>query len=145
MTLKFVCCNADEGRQRHLRGPHAPRGDPFSLLEALTIAAYAVGASEGYVYVRSSTPTPSQPCAGPSTWPGRRLLRRHIAGREGFTFDLTCGSAPGPYICGEETSMLDSLEGKRGEVRAKPPILALVGSLASRPSSTTSCRSRPSR
>jgi formate dehydrogenase iron-sulfur subunit len=64
---------------------------------------------------------------------------------EGFTFDLHVRVGAGAYICGEETSMLDSLEGKRGEVRAKPPIPALVGLFGRRPSSTTSCRSRPSR
>ena len=100
----------------------------------MTIAAYAVGASEGYVYVRSEYPDAiatlrrAIDVARAGGW-----LGRHIAGREGFTFDLHVRVGAGAYICGEETSMLDSLEGKRGEVRAKPP------------SSTTSSPSGPSR
>ena len=124
---KFVCCNADEGDSGTFADRILIEGDPFTLIEGMVIAALAVGASEGYIYVRSEYPH------------AIRTLRRAIdiayahgvlgesvlgSGR-GFDLDVRVGA--GAYICGEETSMLESLEGKRGEVRAKPPIPALSG------------------
>ena len=126
-ALKFVCCNADEGDS----GTYADRmlieGDPYTLIEGMTIAAYAVGAAEGYVYLRSEYPDAVATLraaighARDEGWLGPDILG------SGFGFDLHVRVGAGAYICGEETSMLESLEGKRGMVRAKPPIPALEG------------------
>ena len=125
--LKFVCCNADEGDSGTFADRMLIEGDPFTLIEGMTIAAVAVGATEGYVYLRSEYPH------------AVRTLRRAIdiayahgvLGESvlgsGRSFDLDVRVGAGAYICGEETSMLESLEGKRGEVRAKPPIPAIEG------------------
>ncbi len=125
--VKFVCCNADEGDSGTFADRMLIEGDPFTLIEGMTIAALAVGATEGYVYLRSEYPH------------AVRTLRRAIdiayahgvLGESvlgsGRRFDLDVRVGAGAYICGEETSMLESLEGKRGEVRAKPPIPALEG------------------
>ncbi|MGG5260713.1 formate dehydrogenase beta subunit [Phycicoccus avicenniae] len=125
--VKFVCCNADEGDSGTFADRMLIEGDPFTLIEGMTIAAVAVGATEGFVYLRSEYPH------------AIRTLRRAIdiayahgvlGGSvlgSGHRFDLDVRVGAGAYICGEETSMLDSLEGKRGEVRAKPPIPALQG------------------
>ena len=125
--VKFVCCNADEGDSGTFADRMLIEGDPFTLVEGMTIAALAVGATEGYVYLRSEYPH------------AVRTLRRAIdiayahgvLGESvlgsGRRFDLDVRVGAGAYICGEETSMLESLEGKRGEVRAKPPIPALEG------------------
>src|SRR5690606_13847993 len=101
--------------------------DPFTLIEGMTIAAHAVGASEGYVYLRSEYPdavetlTVAIEIARERGWLGERILGSD------HTFDIQVRVGAGAYICGEETSMLESLEGKRGQVRAKPPIPALEG------------------
>ena len=127
-TLKFVCCNADEGDSGTFADRMLMEGDPFTLIEGMTIAAYAVGATRGLrlpplrvpgrgrhaAARRSTSPTPTAGSA------------RSILG-SGLTFDLDVRVGAGAYICGEETSMLESLEGKRGMVRAKPPIPALDG------------------
>lgn len=125
--VKFVCCNADEGDSGTFADRMLIEGDPFTLVEGMAIAALAVGATEGYVYLRSEYPH------------AIRTLRRAIdiayahgvIGESvlgsGRRFDLDVRVGAGAYICGEETSMLESLEGKRGEVRAKPPIPALEG------------------
>ena len=125
--VKFVCCNFDEGDSGTFADRMVVEGDPFTLIEGMLIAGYAVGAHEGFVYVRSEYPH------------AVRALRRaveaaythgylgaDVAG-SGFAFDLDVRVGAGAYICGEESSMLDSLEGKRGEVRAKPPIPAISG------------------
>ncbi len=102
-------------------------GDPFTLIEGMIIAAYAVGASEGYVYVRSEYPHAiaalrrAIDAAYTNGYLGASVLGHELA------FDLHVRVGAGAYICGEESSMLDSLEGKRGEVRAKPPIPAISG------------------
>ncbi|WP_405063945.1 formate dehydrogenase [Kribbella sp. NBC_01505] len=125
--LKFVCCNADEGDSGTFADRMLIEGDPFTLIEGMTIAAYAVGASEGYVYLRSEYPDAvatlraAIELARTEGWLGADVLG------SGFEFDLHVRVGAGAYICGEETSMLESLEGKRGMVRAKPPIPALQG------------------
>lgn len=125
--LKFVCCNADEGDSGTFADRMMMEGDPFALVEGITIAAYAVGAAEGYVYIRSEYPDAIEimreaiALARARGWLGDGVL-----GTE-FAFDLHVRVGAGAYICGEETSMLESIEGKRGEVRAKPPIPALSG------------------
>jgi formate dehydrogenase iron-sulfur subunit len=125
--LKFVCCNADEGDSGTFADRMLMEGDPFTLIEGMTIAAYAVGATEGYIYVRSEYPEAVEAleaaivAARARGWLGERILGSDL------TFDLHVRVGAGAYICGEETSMLESLEGKRGTVRAKPPIPALEG------------------
>ena len=125
--VKFVCCNADEGDSGTFADRMLIEGDPFTLIEGMTIAAYAVGATEGYVYLRSEYPDAvatlkaAIEIARQQSWLGENILG------SGLTFDLHVRVGAGAYICGEETSMLQSLEGKRGEVRAKPPIPALEG------------------
>ena len=124
---KYICCNADEGDSGTYADRMLMEGDPFTLLEGMTIAGLAVGATQGYIYLRSEYPD------------ARDILGAAIdAAREfgwlGATssavaraFDINIRMGAGAYICGEETSMLDSLEGKRGMVRAKPPLPALEG------------------
>ena len=102
-------------------------GDPFTLIEGMVIAAYATGAGEGYVYIRSEYPDAvatmrkAIEIAREQGWLGADVLGH------GFAFELEVRVGAGAYICGEETAMLESLEGKRGMVRAKPPIPALEG------------------
>ena len=124
---KFVCCNFDEGDSGTFADRMIAEGDPFTLIEGMTIAAHAVGATEGYIYVRSEYPHAvatlrrAIETAYTNGW-----LGRGIAGSD-LCFDLHVRVGAGAYICGEESSMLDSLEGRRGEVRAKPPIAAVSG------------------
>jgi formate dehydrogenase iron-sulfur subunit len=125
--LKFVCCNADEGDSGTFADRMLIEGDPFCLIEGMTIAAHATGATEGYVYLRSEYPDAVRTLrqaieiAYARGWLGENILGK------GLSFDLFVRVGAGAYICGEETSMLDSLEGKRGMVRAKPPIPAITG------------------
>ncbi|SNX65110.1 formate dehydrogenase beta subunit [Streptomyces sp. TLI_55] len=125
--LKFVCCNADEGDSGTFADRMVMEGDPFLLIEGMTIAAHAVGASEGYVYIRSEYPDAittmreAIELARAQGWLGEGILGSSL------DFDLHVRVGAGAYICGEETSMLESLEGKRGMVRAKPPIPAIEG------------------
>ena len=125
--LKFVCANADEGDSGTFADRMMLEGDPFALIEGLTIAAHAVGASEGYVYIRSEYPDAvatfrtALDLARSRGWLGPGILDSSL------DFDLHVRVGAGAYICGEETSMLESLEGKRGMVRAKPPIPAIEG------------------
>ncbi|KUN22967.1 formate dehydrogenase [Streptomyces antibioticus] len=125
--LKFVCCNADEGDSGTFADRMVMEGDPFLLIEGMTIAAHAVGASEGYLYIRSEYPDAiatmreAIELAREQGWLGQGILGSPL------DFDLHVRVGAGAYICGEETSMLESLEGKRGMVRAKPPIPAIEG------------------
>jgi formate dehydrogenase iron-sulfur subunit len=125
--VKFVCCNADEGDSGTFADRMLIEGDPFTLIEGMTIAAHAVGATEGYVYVRSEYPdaVATLRCAIEIAY-AHNWLGESVLGT-GLRFDLDVRVGAGAYICGEETSMLESLEGKRGMVRAKPPIPALTG------------------
>jgi formate dehydrogenase iron-sulfur subunit len=124
---KFVACNFDEGDSGTFADRMIVEGDPFTLVEGMTIAAHAVGASEGYVYVRSEYPHAVAALRRAiDTAYTHGFLGRDILG-SGLTFDLHVRVGAGAYICGEESSMLDSLEGRRGEVRAKPPIPAVSG------------------
>ena len=125
--LKFVACNFDEGDSGTFADRMIVEGDPFTLIEGMTIAAHAVGASEGYVYIRSEYPhaiaTLRRAIEAAYT---HGYLGRNVLG-SGAAFDLHVRVGAGAYICGEESSMLESLEGRRGEVRAKPPIPAISG------------------
>ncbi|GAB3696484.1 formate dehydrogenase beta subunit [Saccharopolyspora tripterygii] len=124
---KFVCCNADEGDSGTFADRMLMEGDPFCLIEGMTIAAHAVGATEGYIYVRSEYPDAVRAlrraidAAYAAGWLGEGVLGSEL------NFDLFVRVGAGAYICGEETSMLESLEGRRGMVRSKPPIPAITG------------------
>jgi formate dehydrogenase iron-sulfur subunit len=124
---KFVCCNADEGDSGTFADRMLMEGDPFLLIEGMTIAAIAVGATEGFVYVRSEYPDAvaalrtAIKIAREQGWLGPSILG------SAHRFELEVRVGAGAYICGEETAMLESLEGKRGMVRAKPPLPAIEG------------------
>jgi formate dehydrogenase iron-sulfur subunit len=124
---KYICCNADEGDSGTFADRMVMEGDPLMLIEGMTIAGIAVGATKGYVYIRSEYPdaiaTMKQAisAAVAANW-----LGDNIQGTD-KTFHLEVRRGAGAYICGEETAMLESLEGKRGMVRPKPPIPALEG------------------
>ncbi|WP_407529261.1 formate dehydrogenase beta subunit [Methylobacterium oryzisoli] len=124
---KYVVCNADEGDSGTFADRLMMEGDPFALIEGMTIAGIAVGATRGYIYLRSEYPqafaTLQEAIAA-----GERagFLGADVMG-SGRAFHLEVRLGAGAYICGEETSLLESLEGKRGIVRAKPPIPALKG------------------
>jgi len=125
--LKFVACNADEGDSGTFADRMIMEGDPFLLVEGTVIAGLAVGASEGYIYVRSEYPDAvatmraAIDIAYLNGWLGPSVLG------SGWGFDLYLRVGAGSYICGEETAMLESLEGRRGVVRAKPPLPAIAG------------------
>ena len=114
---KYIVCNADEGDSGTFADRMLMEGDPFHLIEGMAIAAYAVGASQGYIYVRSEYPH-----AIAKLNAALALAAEIIAP---FRCEVRVGA--GAYVCGEETSLLNSLEGKRGEVRAKPPLPAHQG------------------
>jgi formate dehydrogenase iron-sulfur subunit len=124
---KFVCCNADEGDSGTFADRMLMEGDPFLLIEAMAISGIAVGATEGLVYIRSEYPDAIATLgaaiglAYDQGWLGASVLG------SGHRFDLEVRVGAGAYICGEETAMLESLEGKRGMVRAKPPLPAVEG------------------
>jgi formate dehydrogenase iron-sulfur subunit len=126
-TPKYVTCNADEGDSGTFADRMLMEGDPLLLVEGMTIAGLAVGASQGYIYLRAEYPH------------SHRALNEAIANAyqagflgddiigSGRRFDLEVRLGAGAYICGEETSMLESLEGKRGEIRVRPPLPAIKG------------------
>jgi formate dehydrogenase iron-sulfur subunit len=124
---KYIACNADEGDSGTFADRMLMEGDPFMLLEGMTIAGWAVGANDGYIYVRSEYPDAIEAlgaaiaAAESNGWLGDDVLG------SGFAFRVHVRVGAGAYICGEETAMLESLEGKRGVVRAKPPLPALQG------------------
>ncbi len=124
---KYICCNADEGDSGTFADRMVMEGDPLMLIEGMTIAGLAVGATKGYVYIRSEYPdaiaTMKEAIASATA---ANWLGQNIQGTD-KSFDLEVRRGAGAYICGEETAMLESLEGKRGMVRAKPPIPALEG------------------
>ena len=122
-----MVCNADEGDSGTYADRMVMEGDPFMLIEGMTIAGLAVGAQQGYIYVRSEYPhavTVLQRAIQLAYQAG--YLGKNICGSS-YTFHLEVSMAAGAYICGEETSLLESLEGKRGMVRFKPPLPAIQG------------------
>lgn len=124
---KYVACNADEGDSGTFADRMVMEGDPLLLVEAMTIAGLATGATEGYIYIRSEYPRAiSQMKAAirvmeDAGWNGPDV------GGSGRAFRMRVRRGAGAYICGEESSMLESIEGKRGTVRVKPPIPAIAG------------------
>ncbi len=124
---KYIACNADEGDSGTFADRMLMEGDPLSLIEGMTIAAVAVGATKGFVYTRSEYPHAIRTMEAAVAAARRAgLLGPDIMG-SGHAFDIEVRMGAGAYICGEETSMLESLEGKRGMVRAKPPLPAIEG------------------
>jgi formate dehydrogenase iron-sulfur subunit len=124
---KYIVCNADEGDSGTFADRMIMEGDPLVLIEGMTIAGIATGATYGYVYIRSEYPHAVEAMeiairrareAG--------MLGPRVAG-SAYAFDMEVRVGAGAYVCGEETSLLESLEGKRGEVRAKPPLPAHIG------------------
>ena len=124
---KFVTCNADEGDSGTFSDRMVMEGDPLSLIEGMTIAGIAVGATQGYIYLRAEYPHAhaALKTAIAAAYQAR-YLGTDVAG-SGKRFDLEVRLGAGAYICGEETSMLESLEGKRGEIRVRPPLPAIKG------------------
>jgi formate dehydrogenase iron-sulfur subunit len=117
---KYIVCNADEGDSGTFADRMLMEGDPFLLIEGMAIAGLAVGATRGFVYIRSEYPHAVSVMRA-------AILRARAAGFLSPAFDMEVRIGAGAYICGEETSLLESLEGKRGQVRAKPPLPALSG------------------
>jgi formate dehydrogenase iron-sulfur subunit len=128
---KYIVCNADEGDSGTFSDRLLMEGDPFCLLEGMTIAALAVGATRGYIYLRCEYPH-AHAALNVAIAAARAagFLGSNVAG-SGRAFDIEVRLGAGAYICGEETSLLDSLEGKRGQVRFKPPLPAIKGLFAS--------------
>ncbi len=124
---KYVVCNADEGDPGAFMDRSIIEGDPHSLLEGMTIAAYAIGARQGYVYCRAEYPLAVQRlqvAIGQAREYG--LLGENILGSK-FSFDLAVKEGAGAFVCGEETALLASIEGRRGEPRPRPPFPAVSG------------------
>ena len=124
---KYVVCNADEGDPGAFMDRSVLEGDPHCLIEAMTIAGYAIGATEGYVYVRAEYPIAVarlQLAIEQAREYG--LLGKNIFG-SGFDFDLFIRLGAGAFVCGEETALMTSIEGKRGEPRPRPPYPAVKG------------------
>ena len=124
---KYVVCNADEGDSGTFSDRMVMEGDPFVLIEGMIIAGLAVGATLGYLYLRSEYPDAERTLyAALAAARAGGFLGASVLG-SGHAFDIDIRRGAGAYICGEETAMLDSLEGKRGMVRPKPPLPAIAG------------------
>ena len=124
---KFVCCNADEGDPGAFMDRSVLEGDPHVVLEAMAIAGYAIGANQGYIYVRAEYPIAVERlriAIGQAREYG--LLGKNIF-NTGFDFDIDIRLGAGAFVCGEETALMTSIEGKRGEPRPRPPFPAVKG------------------
>jgi len=125
--VKYVVCNADEGDPGAFMDRSILEGDPHSVLEAMAIAGYAIGAQEGYIYVRAEYPIAVKRLEIAINQARERgLLGKNILGT-GFNFDIFLRLGSGAFVCGEETALLASIEGRRGEPRPRPPFPALQG------------------
>ena len=124
---KYVCCNADEGDPGAFMDRSVLEGDPHVVLEAMTIAGFAIGANQGYIYVRAEYPIAIKRL-GIAITQAREygLLGKNIMGT-GFDFDIELRFGAGAFVCGEETALMTSIEGKRGEPRPRPPFPAEKG------------------
>ena len=125
--VKYVACNADEGDPGAFMDRSVLEGDPHAVLEAMTIAGYAVGAQQGYIYIRAEYPIAVQrlqTALKQSREYG--LLGKNILGT-GFSFDIDIRLGAGAFVCGEETALMTSIEGNRGEPRPRPPFPAVKG------------------
>ena len=126
---KYIVCNADEGDSATFADRMIMEGDPFVLIEGMAIAGIATGATKGYIYIRSEYPhavAKMNKAVGIARKAG--VLGAKVLG-SAHAFDMEVRAGAGAYVCGEETSLLNSLEGKRGVVRAKPPLTAIQGFL----------------
>ncbi|EXG88515.1 MULTISPECIES: NADH-quinone oxidoreductase subunit NuoF [Lacrimispora] len=124
---KYVCCNADEGDPGAFMDRSVLEGDPHALLEAMTIAGYAIGASQGYIYVRAEYPIAVQRLKiAIDQAKEMELLGDDIFG-SGFSFNIDLRLGAGAFVCGEETALMVSIEGNRGEPRPRPPFPAQKG------------------
>ena len=124
---KYVCCNADEGDPRAFMDRSILEGDPHAVLEAMAIAGYAIGASQGYIYVRAEYPIAVQRLEIAIEQAREYgLLGKNIFD-SGFDFDIELRLGAGAFVCGEETALMTSIEGNRGEPRPRPPFPALKG------------------
>ena len=128
---KYVCCNADEGDPGAFMDRSVLEGDPHAVLEAMAIAGYAIGSSQGYIYVRAEYPIAVERL-------GIAVKQAHEYGLLGnnifntdFSFDIGLRLGSGAFVCGEETALMTSIEGKRGEPRPRPPFPAVKGLFAS--------------
>ncbi len=125
--VKYVCCNADEGDPGAFMDRSILEGDPHTVLEAMTIAGYAVGAQEGFIYVRAEYPIAVERLKiAISQAREKGLLGKNILGSN-FSFDIDIRLGAGAFVCGEETALMASIEGKRGEPRPRPPFSAQCG------------------
>ena len=125
--VKYVCCNADEGDPGAFMDRSILEGDPHAVLEAMTIAGYAIGAHQGYIYVRAEYPIAVERlkiAIGQAREYG--FLGKDIFG-SGFDFDIEIRLGAGAFVCGEETALMNSIEGHRGEPRPRPPFPAVKG------------------
>ena len=125
--IKYVCCNADEGDPGAFMDRSVLEGDPHTIIEAMTIAGYAVGAHQGYIYVRAEYPIAVkrlETAIGQAKEYG--LLGKNIFD-SGFDFDLELRLGAGAFVCGEETALMRSIEGHRGEPKTRPPFPAVKG------------------
>ncbi len=128
--VKFVACNADEGDPGAFMDRSVLEGDPFSVIEAMTIAGYAIGAHQGYIYIRAEYPIAVKRLEiAISQAKDYGLLGKDILG-SGFDFDLELRLGAGAFVCGEETALMTSIEGHRGEPRPRPPFPAVKGLFA---------------
>jgi len=124
---KYVCCNADEGDPGAFMDRSVLEGDPHCILEAMAIAGYAIGSSHGYIYVRAEYPIAVKRLKiAISQAREVGLLGDNILGT-GFNFDINIRLGAGAFVCGEETALLNSIEGKRGDPRPRPPFPAVKG------------------
>ena len=124
---KYVCCNADEGDPGAFMDRSVLEGDPHAVLEAMTIAGYAIGASQGYIYVRAEYPIAVERLKiAIKQAREMELLGKDIFGT-GFDFDIDLRLGAGAFVCGEETALMHSIEGNRGEPKPRPPFPAQKG------------------
>ncbi len=128
--VKYVCCNADEGDPGAFMDRSVLEGDPHAVIEAMTIAGYAIGSHQGYIYVRAEYPIAVQRLKiALAQAKEYGLLGKNILDT-GFDFDLEIRLGSGAFVCGEETALMTSIEGKRGEPRPRPPFPANKGLFA---------------
>ena len=127
VTTRYLVCNADESEPGTFKDRVVMEGDPFAIVEAMTIAAFACGIEKGYVYLRGEYPRALHNMRNAiASAQSAGLLGSNVAGA-GFTFDIEIVKGAGAYICGEETAIFNSIEGYRGEPRSKPPFPVEVG------------------
>lgn len=125
---KYMVCNGDEGEPGTFKDRHILGEDPFELIEGMTIGAYIMGAKEGYIYIRGEYAA-IQRIVGSAIVNAEKAgyLGKNILGREGFDFTLKVVSGAGAYVCGENTALVESIEGKTGRPRQKPPYIKNCG------------------